>query len=223
MQKLQRLQKNFNVLQFSVLLCSFVWVHKGLHALLIAIMLFALFCAHALTLRSRCSAEFPTPDHATGTEVAMHKEVISRKQQLSMCVYWKPWQVWRIRTLFTLHIIHYFGVVMKWVFYLIVMAMVTGTKKLGVIVVVLHCDLHCNLPLTKRQIYDVVSLMAKMCWLKNMDCCVSFWNCQLLFILFSQNVSKNTLYKDIQTRKLAVQLRGADTCIKEDSFTVDLT
>ena len=44
-----KITKNFNVLQFSALL----GVHKGF---LITIMLFA------LTLRSRCSTQLPTPD-----------------------------------------------------------------------------------------------------------------------------------------------------------------
>ena len=48
--------KNFNVLQFSALL----GVHKGFS---ITIILFALICIHALTLRSRCSTRLPTPDY----------------------------------------------------------------------------------------------------------------------------------------------------------------
>ena len=50
-------KKTLNVLQFS----AFLGAHKGF---LIAIMLFALICAHALTHRSRCSTRLPTPGSA---------------------------------------------------------------------------------------------------------------------------------------------------------------
>ena len=47
--------KNFNVLQFSEF-----W---STQRFLDAIMLFALICTHALTLRSQRSTGLPTPDH----------------------------------------------------------------------------------------------------------------------------------------------------------------
>ena len=60
----KRLQKNFNVHQFSVYFVSVSIFKASCNHFMIAIMLFALICAHALTLSSWRSPRLPTPDFA---------------------------------------------------------------------------------------------------------------------------------------------------------------
>ena len=57
----KRLQKNFNVHQFSVYFVSVSIFKASCNHFMIAVMLFALICIHALTLSSWQFPQLPTP------------------------------------------------------------------------------------------------------------------------------------------------------------------